>query len=422
MKTTITKTLCVVALPLILAGAAHAQTQFVPGDLAVLQVGDGSAAIGSHGNPIIVADYQTNGTFVSQVNIPTNGDDALVQGGSAFSGMLSLSTDGQYLVLQGYNTNIPYTLTSSIDTSTSIAVPRGVGTVDAFGNFILDVITTNKFSGGTIRGAVTDGQGNFWAGGSKDGIQYLGTNFSPGTISGAGAGAIRDMLMVNGSIYFSTSQYPATGSNGLAAFIGAPTNAATPTLVINASTNLIPGATGTPNPKGFAINPALTIAYYVDMQGIGTGGGIERFTGDGSGTNWVYQYTLTYTTDPFQELAVDFSGTNPVVYAIAATGSPNLLVSVVDTGAASTFNFLTFSPTSTVFRGLTFAPIHQAAKAPPATLSIVRSGTNVIVTWTSTGVLQSTTQFGTGFTDVPAAPVSPYTTGITGTNQFFRVR
>src|ERR1019366_6169619 len=112
------------------------------------------------------------------------------------------------------------------DSSSSTTVPRAVGTVNGAGVFTLDADTT-QFSGSTIRSAVADGGGNFWAGGGNSGIVYLGNKSAAATISTASS-ATRDLAFVNGSLFFTE-----TGSGkGVMSFSGAPTTSQTPTLVV----------------------------------------------------------------------------------------------------------------------------------------------------------------------------------------------
>ena len=398
--------------------------QFTPGDLVVLQVGDGIHPLATSGSPIFLNNFSLsslNTTF--QVSLPTGGTNALIQGNNQFTGMIGLSRDGRLLVVSGYNTNLPYS--SSVESAGS-PVPRGVATVDVAGNYALNVATTTAFAGGTFRGAVSDGLGNFWAGAQNSGIQYLGTNSAPVQVStlgsGAGTGAIRDLILINGNICFSTSQFPSPGNHGIATFAGTPTTPQEPTLVI--VTTSIPGATGTPSAKGFAINSNKTIAYVADVRSFAAGGGIYRFNGTGAGTagSWTYAYTLINNLDStatgvFQELAVDFSGANPKIYATTAnTASPgNALVAATDTGAAtSPFSLLATAPALTAFRGLTFAPA-------PVVLTIIRSGANVVLTWPGSGTLQSASAVTGPWANVAGTPSSPYTTAPSGDSQFYRI-
>jgi hypothetical protein len=327
---------------------AYSTAVFGSGDLVVLQVGNGS--IDTDGAPGFLNDYSPfGGAKVVQVALPTTGANALIFGGSSYDGALSLSADGKAVVIAGYN--VPAgSSASAIDSSSTTgasAVPRAVGSVRADGSFALNA-TTTKFSGSTIRCAVADGSGNFWAGGGSSGIAYLGNNSAAATLSTVST-ATRDLAFVNGSLYFTE-----TGSGqGVMSFSGAPKTSATPTLIINTAGT----GTGTPSPKGFAINPALTIAYVADNRTAADGGGIQRF--NWSGGKWVYAYTLSNTLTSSQEvedLAVDYSGSNPILYAVTGESTGNHLVTVTDTGANSTYTSLETAPSGDAFRGVVFAP------------------------------------------------------------------
>jgi hypothetical protein len=335
--------------------------------------------------------------------------------------MIDLSSDGNYLVVGGYNTNLPYT--ASVEAAGS-PVPRAIGTVNSAGKFVLNARTTTGFNGGTFRGAVSDGQGNFWGGAQNSGIYYFGNNFPARQISPAGLGAIRNMIMVNGRPYFSTSQFPATANFGLAAFNEAPTTAQEPVWVLD-SGNAVTGATGTANPKGFFVSRDLTLAYVVDLR-TAPNGGIYRYNGDGSGAagSWHYAYTLTNNLfangGAFQEVVADLGGFDPIIYATAgsgataATGAGTNLVSAIDTGPGSTtFTLLATAPAGTAYRGLTFAP-----KA--AALSVMRSGPDVVIRWPGGGTLQSSSVVTGPYSPVAGTPTSPYTNSPTAT-RFYTV-
>ncbi len=116
---------------------------------------------------------------------------------------------------------------------------------------------------------------------------------------------------------------------------------------------------------------------------------------------------------------MDFSGANPVIYATTGAAAGNSLIAGIDTGAATTtFSLLESAPASTAFRGLTFAPI---SAAPPVVLSIARSGTNAIISWTGSGTLQSATAVTGAWANVTGAPTSPYTNAISGNARLYRV-
>ena len=310
-----------------LASPPYSTSQFAPGDLVVLQVGNGT--IGGAGAPGYLNEYSTaGGPCVFQLALPATGANALVFGPSAYGGSLSLSPDGLWLIVEGYNTPAGSYAGSSIDASSTTGSPailRAVGSVNAAGAFTLNA-TTTQFSGNSIRSAVTDGKGNFWAGGGAGGIIYLGTNFPSTTVSSS-PGATRNLGLFNGNLYFTASG----SSAGVMGFTGAPTSPATPALVLGTAGT----GTGSASPKGFAFNPAMTIAYVADNRTAANGGGIQRF--NRSGAAWVYAYTLGYTLSPSQqvwELAADFSGPSPVLYATTGESTANHIVSVTDSGPA----------------------------------------------------------------------------------------
>ena len=101
----------------------------------------------------------------------------------------------------------------------------------------------------------------------------------------------------------------------------------------------------------------MTVAYVADNRSASNGGGIQRY--NWNGTAWVYAYTLGYTLSSSKqvwELAADFSGSNPILYATTGESSANNVVCVTDTGSASAFTTLATAPTGDAFRGIAFAP------------------------------------------------------------------
>ena len=97
----------------------------------------------------------------------------------------------------------------------------------------------------------------------------------------------------------------------------------------------------------------MTIAYVTDNRTPGPGEGIQRFNWNGSA--WVYAYTLVSSTEIY-DLAVNFSGSNPVLYAITGESTENRLITVTDVGAGSLSTTLKTAPSGDAFRGIAFAP------------------------------------------------------------------
>jgi autotransporter-associated beta strand protein len=319
---------------------------FGASDVVVLEVGNGS--ISASGAPGVLLDFApTGGANQYQVSLPASGGNALIFGGSSYDGGMSLSGDGHSIVIPGYNVALG-SFSGTIDSSSttgSSAVPRAVGIVHNDGTFSMGATTTSKFSGSTIRSAVSDGAGNFWAGGGSSGIDYLGSNFAAATVAGSPS-ATRNMVLFNGSIYFTE-----TGSGlGVMSFAGAPVSAASPGFIVNTA---VTG--GTSSPQGLAVNS--NIVYVADNRVSTSGGGVLRFNWNGS--SWVYAYTLANnltSSKVVDDLAVDFSGPNPVLYAVSGETTGNHIIVATDTGSGSTWAKLAGATSGNAFRGIVMAP------------------------------------------------------------------
>jgi len=326
---------------------------FTPGNLVVEQLGDGTQTLATTGNTMFMEEFTTNGTTVQSIKIPDNGSSALIDDGTATTGGgMTLSPDGRVLCFPGFNTAQPYI--SSLSAASSTAVPRGVGTINASGVYQLQATTTNLYSALTIRGATTDGKGNFWASGAASsgvggGICYLGTNSSPALLAG---GTFRQTQLFGSNLWFDVQNSSGSGgyNSGIYEFTGAPTGAAVPALIFK--TNSI---TPTISPYGFAMNNSTnpTVIYYSD-DGSSSIGGIHKLTNNGSGT-WSQAY-LVYA-NPVFGLAADWTTTPVTLYATTGHGAPvNSLIRVVDNGASSPAVTNATAGANEIFRGVAFAP------------------------------------------------------------------
>jgi hypothetical protein len=164
----------------------EAPAAFTAGNLALVRVGDGSAGLSNAGTAVFIDEYKTDGTAVNTGNTPSNGNPLptmvsednfrLVGSGSATSeGTLTRSSNGQYLVLTGFDA-----ATGTTGVATAANVDRVVGRVDASGT----VNTSTKIpqadgyggSGSDIRSAASIDGTAFWTSGtgaSGGGIHYI---------------------------------------------------------------------------------------------------------------------------------------------------------------------------------------------------------------------------------------------------------
>ena len=405
--------LLAVSLAGVLGQAALAQTpRFTPGHLAVLQEGDGgtnrgfyaaSDINGSRQNQIFIDQFdprginQTNPTY--RVAIPTNGPTAmLINGNAGTEGVLTLSGDRSVLAFAAYQGDILSIATGQSTAPSNLSYDRGIGTVDAFGSY------SNVYRGGAWygiatgktnpRGVATDGAGDFWGCGNGYGSLYYNANSGSDPIQFQNIALTSFTRVINDTLYASVKNsesvnlYPA----GIYSFVDFWGN---PDPYPNAASFLqlvVPAATRYNTCIGFDINPQGNVAYVTD-----TTYGIQKYIKPG--LNWSLAYNLaipgytnracgTMTNAGSTEVlvgcfsvTVDWTGSNPVVYATTAdsgwnSGSPyygNRVIRINDTNTTTsglsliaTTNILTtvakppgeglLQLTNVVYKSVTFTP------------------------------------------------------------------
>lgn len=378
-----TKTASSVAALALCFGATQLQAQFTAGNVVVLQVGDGSAALSSAGTALILKEYTPAGVGGYVLSIPTTtATNGLVSSGSATSeGMISRSSDKSFIIVPGYFANAG---TASIAGTTATVAPRGVARVSASGTYSLVATSTSFYTGNNIRSAASNGT-DYWGSGANDGIDYFGTSAPAATIANTTTNN-RFIGIFGGNVMYSTGSGSTT--RGIYQLSGMPTSGT------NVATQIL--ATGsTSSAYGFAMDAAATTMYVADDRAFTTtsaqAGGIQKYTWNGSA--WTFQYTLQCagtSTIGARGLAVDFSGTNPIVYASTAESSANRLIAITDAGATSgsSATLLATASTNTIFRGVALSPescIAPAIGTVSAGSAICAGQTLTVSTSTSAG-------------------------------------
>jgi hypothetical protein len=329
-------------------------------------------------------------------------------------GGISRSVDRQFLCMEGYVGNIlsPLAGKPSVDPS----VNRGVVTLDAFTNAI-SVLTTPTGWFGIPIGSAAGTQDNPTGIASPDGTNFYGTgNFAPvGPNSGELDGtlfynslsgnlqevqqfiqAAAEARIIGGTLLVASKN---TGLSALISFVDPSTgdpvplpwdpNVSTPYFNFAFTNVYLNWAASPANPQNIAnfdMDPSHTIAYGADELI-----GIIKFTNNaGVWTPAPYYFSPTNIGTLAQPVAnasrgcfgicVDFSGTNPVIYATtmengtatsypggiginSAIGHPNnnRLIRIVDTGVDPGANYvattLAIAPTTNeFFGGVDFTP------------------------------------------------------------------
>ncbi len=158
-------------------GAFYASAQFTPGNLAVYRYGNGTAALGNSVTvPVFIDEYTTAGVLVKSRAIPTTdnagnfkltglGRDAT--GKYVDEGISTLSQDGKYLTIFGYNQVVG----GAVPTTTNGLV---VGVIAADESYNSTTTLSNDPTAGLgfPRSAVINGTADIWANGSQNGITY----------------------------------------------------------------------------------------------------------------------------------------------------------------------------------------------------------------------------------------------------------
>jgi hypothetical protein len=172
---------------------------------------------------------------------------------------------------------------------------------------------------------------------------------TPGNLQSSYA-TLRGANIFNGNLYISYTGTVAPGP-GIYQFSGLPTSP-------DAATPLFLTGTGA-GTTDFAINPAGNLAYVADDRASSLGG-VQRW--DLVAGTWTLSYTLGTGAANVgaRGLAVDFSGSNPEIFATTGEGSgSNRLIWITDTGASSTAQNLATAGSNMRFRGLEFAPVPE---------------------------------------------------------------
>jgi hypothetical protein len=383
-------------------------------NLVVIRLGSGAQTLTANGNSMYLDQYAKDGTYLSTVTIPDSGAYGMVGIGpyvvpvgansSVTGSSLSRSADGLHLSFAGYATNLSYG--AALQNATATAVPRGIGLVDAQGRYSLAIAATNAFSPAIWRGAVTDGTNNYYGHARTIGTYYFGYD-STGTVVQSTWVNTRSMAIFNKNIYMAAA---VNNLNGVMLINGMPTNAATGTVIIPTA------STGTSDCQ---VSPDGNLIYVADDRASANGGGVQRWHFDGS--NWNLDYTLTSNMpNGARYVTADFSGANPVVYAVTGEDPNNKLVSLVDTGAGATGTVLAMAGASQNFRGIRFGP-SSATLASPALAFASDANDNLLLNWPGPFYLQSATNVTGPYLDVING-TRIYTNSAASGQRYFRLR
>ena len=259
------------------------------GDLVVYRVGDGTAALGSAATSVFLDEYSTSGVLVQSIAMPTSiigSNKMLTSSGTATSeGGLTLSTDGNFIVLTGYNAAAG---TAAIASTTSAATARTVGVVGMNGVANTTTALTDFSSGNNPRSVASTNGTDLWVAGGAGGVRYTTLGNTTSTQLSTTVANIRQVEIFGGQLY-------ASDSSGTAVRLGT-VGAGLPTTAGQTITNLPGFATGTGSPYSFFMADlnagvaGLDTLYVADDAA-----GIGKYSFDG--TTWTSKGLVGASTD-----------------------------------------------------------------------------------------------------------------------------
>ncbi|HVN86323.1 MAG TPA: hypothetical protein VMW17_15930 [Candidatus Binatia bacterium] len=362
--------LTLTGLVVVLASRVGYADPFTSGNVVVYRVGDGSGTLTDNGNPVFLDEYNVRGTsatLVQSIAMPTQASGAqmqLIATSNSSEGLIARSTDGQYILLTGYASDLGGN--AALDTVDATTVPRTVGRVKYDGTIDTSTALTDMSSKNNIRSATSTDGIDIWVGGasgSSGGVHYttLGATTSTQLFAAIPKG-VRQAHIFGGQLYFDSN---ATGLLNVSTV-----GAGTPKMGGQMGTEL-PGLPDTAGNDGYVFidfgdgNGFATL--YVANDTVGQ---ILKYSLVGN--DWVANGTITAAG--VRGLAGFAKQGIVTLYATGTTGTDGTLYTYSDptghNGAVSdTAVILTSALTNEAFRGVALAPVgNNQPPTPSATV------------------------------------------------------
>jgi hypothetical protein len=328
-----------------------AQQPFTAGNIVVYRVGDGSATLSLTMEKVYLDEYTPSGTLVQSILMPTTGKKVSMFG-RGDGGYLTLSGNGKYLVVPGWDVDAGVTVSSVAGLS------RSLGLVDFNGTISNVTAVTNNPGNTQIASTITDDGSNYWIGGGNR-VEYVPGGSSTAT-------AIVTLTSPSYGVAISQGQLYASTTNVTQALIKIGTGLPTTS---GQTVTAVPGIPDRTNPRQFAFAdldpavPGMDVLYLASQSS--TGGGIQKYSLVNG--NWMLNGTVGLTADYYAGLTIKVSANIVTIFA-TRKGSNSVLIKggeLVSLTDNSGYNG-TFSGTPTVL-----------ASVPVADTKAFRGVTNV---------------------------------------------
>ena len=374
---------------LIPGGMSFAGTTFTAGNIVVNQSGNGTTITGSSAAPVSIVEFTSSGTATGTVVTLPSSSSSANQGDltdaftSATAGELTLSGNGQYVTVSGYDAKVGQT---SVTGQSSTAAWRNIAQIDSSGNIVMVAKLTDALSAQNARAALTDtgASGGYYLTGNGD-IRYANTTSGVPTTSTSiytalncrnGQFAVDSawnkymfvcVAAAAPSIYYYPTPFPTTGSVTPTSVNLPSTTSPNDFVFLDVDGNASTGGVG-----------GLDTVYVVDNSAA-----VKKYIWSGSA--WTAAGSVTGS---FNCLAARVVGSTVEVYATTVSGTANSLMKIVDTSGyggtlSATASTIATAAANYAFRGVAFSPSAQL---------MASSGTLSALT-TSQGVASSATSF-----------------------------
>jgi hypothetical protein len=355
---------CLVGLLVAIPGFCQAAA-FLPGDLVIYRIGDGTAALINSGNAVFLDEYTTSGGLVQSVALPATANGAqqpLIASTDVSEGILARSTDKEYIMLTGYGADLGGA--AALASTSAASVPRVVGRVKYDGTIDTSTALSDISSNNNVRSAASTDGTEIWVGGasgSSGGVHYttLGSTTSTQLFASIPKG-VRQANIFGGQLYFDSN---ATGFLNVC-MVGA----GLPTTGGQSGMELV----GLPDIAG---NDGYVFVDLGDGMGLGT----LYVANDSAGV--VYKYALlsgTWTAEGSIAAAgahgvtatADSSVHAVTLFITGTSGNDGTLYSFIDASAfgamaSGSATSLAMAGANQAFRGVTLAP--EGSGPPPPT-------------------------------------------------------
>lgn len=206
------------AAMVVAAGALSANAAPISaGSILVYRVGDGSGALSANGNAVFVDEYNSGGTLLQTLAMPTTvsgSQKQLIAGNAASEGLLTVSSNGQYVAVTGYATNLGGG--TALSGSTSASINRTVGIITASTGAVDTSTALSDFSSASNpRAAVTTNGTDIWANGGASGVRYATLGSTTSTQALASPSNPRQVNIFGGQLYATAGTGVGTIGTGL---------------------------------------------------------------------------------------------------------------------------------------------------------------------------------------------------------------